>query len=977
MAETEIRTLLLSDLVDSTQLVTEMGDARAAELWHRHDRQARDLLDEHGGREIDKTDGFLMLFSRPWQAVRYALAYHRALRRLSEDEGRTLGARVGIHLGEVVLRENPPEDVARGAKPLEVEGLAKPMAARLMSVAQGGQTLLTRGAFDLARRGAAGDEAPHDLRWVAHGDYLFKGVNETVEVFEVGRPGEAPLMPPPTSAKVRPAGGQEKVTGWRPAPGQEIPQRPNWRAEKRLGEGGFGEVWLGRHHKTGDRRVFKFCYDVRRLRSLQREITLFRLLKEELGNRQDIVPILDWNLDEAPYFIESAYTAGGDLAVWSERQGGIGQVPLATRLEIVALVAEALGAAHSVGVLHKDIKPPNVLIETAADGSVRPRLADFGIGLMTDRSLLESAGITMLGLTAMTQKTESTSGTPLYTAPELLEGKPPTVQADIYSLGVMLYQMAVGDLSRALAPGWRDELEDELLIEDIAAAVHGSPAKRLRDAIQLAERLRGLESRRAQLEDERRERERTARLAAAAERARRRWRWTAAALALLAAFSGTAILQERRTAREAERANREAEAARQVSEFLEDLFEVSDPGEARGNAVTAREILDRGAQKIAGELEGEPLTQARLMTTIGRVYHKLGLYPQAAPLLEDALKTREALLGADHLDVAQSLSELAGLYKAQGRYDEAEPLFERALQVRQEALGTEHLDVAKSLSDLGELYQTQGLYDRAQPLLERALAIREEALGPEHPDLTESLINLGSHYWYQGRYAEVEPYFERALAIREAALEPDHPEIAVSLNNLGYLYQTLGRYAEAGPLYLRALAIREKALGPDHPAVAGTLTNLAILYQKEDRHAAAEPLYERALAIREKALGPEHPDVARGLNNLAFVYRHQGRYDEAEPLYERALAMLENARGLEHPDVAYPIRGLAEVYAGQRRYAEAEAFYRRALAIWEQALGPDHPTVKETLRGFAKLLRVLGRDDEAAQLEARAGPAEP
>ena len=202
-----VRTLVSSDLVGSTSLIESTGDARAAEIFQRHDRAARDLLRKHGGLEIDKSDGFLQLFERPWMAVRYALDYHQEIHELSRAEGVELAARVGIHLGEVILRQNPEEDVARGAKPLEVEGLAKPAVARLMSLAKGRQTLLTRGTFDVARRSAVDDVSiAEELTWLAHGSYLFKGVAEAIEVFEVGD-DRAPLAAPENTATAKRALG--------------------------------------------------------------------------------------------------------------------------------------------------------------------------------------------------------------------------------------------------------------------------------------------------------------------------------------------------------------------------------------------------------------------------------------------------------------------------------------------------------------------------------------------------------------------------------------------------------------------------------------------------------------------------------------------------------------------------------------------------------------------------------------------------
>jgi len=237
------------DLVDSTALVESLGDYRAAELFARCDSIARNLLAHHDGTEIDKTDGYLLIFDRPIDAVKYTLKLHEALVGLSEESNTKLVARAGIHLGEIVLRRNPPQHVARGAKPLEVEGLAKPVAARLMSLAQGAQTLLTRAAFDLARRAAEDEpDALRSLQWINHGAYCFKGIDEAQAVCEVGLKGISPLSSPTSCEKAWRVTDHEDEdgAGWRPTAGQTIPKLHGWTLERRLGGDSAEELWLAR-----------------------------------------------------------------------------------------------------------------------------------------------------------------------------------------------------------------------------------------------------------------------------------------------------------------------------------------------------------------------------------------------------------------------------------------------------------------------------------------------------------------------------------------------------------------------------------------------------------------------------------------------------------------------------------------------------------------------------------------------------------
>jgi len=276
------------------------------------------------------------------------------------------------------------------------------------------------------------------------------------------------------------------------------------KGSKSMGQGGFSEVWLIRHEKTGVHRILKFCFEADRLRSLKREVILFRLLKQNLGDRPDIYKVLDWNFEQAPFYIESEYTEGGSLSEWAQRQGGLEKIPFPVRLDIIAQIATALAAAHSVGLIHKDIKPGNILIAGNDPNKPQIVLADFGVGMVSDAEVFNGQNITVTHMTQFVahETSASLTGTRIYMAPELLEGKAPTIQADIYAVGVMLYQMILGSFNRAVGIGWRRDVEDGLLAEDLAACLDHDPAHRLTSATDLAERLNHLEERRRKIAEE-------------------------------------------------------------------------------------------------------------------------------------------------------------------------------------------------------------------------------------------------------------------------------------------------------------------------------------------------------------------------------------------------------------------------------------------------------------------------------------------
>ena len=412
--------------------------------------------------------------------------------RLVERQWRfePLTVRIGIHAGEVNRRDSG-----------SFSGLAIDTAARVMGLAGPRQILMTRTIFDDARAYVLrhplvdGQEIDRPLRWVSHGEYVFKGLGKPNEIFEVFAEGIGPGEPPPNSEKARRVDSDD--LSWRPKPGEPIPfKTPTWTLKQLLGAGSFGEVWLAERGLT--QNVFKFCFDAERLLGLRREVDLFGRMHTMLGDRTDIQHVLDYHFENAPpYYVQYEYAAGGSLTDWLEAQGGIGQVPLAQRLEIVRQVAFALDSAHAAGVLHLDIKPANVLMRKDGRGGWQPVLADFGMGKVNSEVIAQQKSQS-ISMAVAAGALDSSGGTMAYMAPELIDLKPATTRSDIYSLGVLLYQLAAGEI-KALAPGWERDVHDSLLVHDIADCVAGDPDRRLASARELADRLAALPKRRRKL----------------------------------------------------------------------------------------------------------------------------------------------------------------------------------------------------------------------------------------------------------------------------------------------------------------------------------------------------------------------------------------------------------------------------------------------------------------------------------------------
>ena len=324
-------------------------------------------------------------------------------------------------------------------------------------------------------------------------------------------------------------------------PGQPVPGRDQWRLTRRLDVSPSNDVWLAEHPKTRETRVFKFATDDVRLKSLKREVTVGRLLRESLGDRAEFVRLLEWNFDRPPYFVESEYS-GLNLAEWADAQGGLRKVPVDLRLKLLVDVAKAVASAHALDLLHKDLKPANILVASTSDGTPQIKIADFGSASLLVPARLTALGITNLGFTQTAGKEAGAlTGTLMYLAPEVLAGQSPTAVSDVYALGVLLYQLVAADFRKPLAPGWEADIPDPLIREDIAEAASGDPARRLQTTAEFVERLVNLDRRRA--EREALERQREAEAAAEMQRNRMRARrpWLAAAGLILLAGIVSAV----------------------------------------------------------------------------------------------------------------------------------------------------------------------------------------------------------------------------------------------------------------------------------------------------------------------------------------------------------------------------------------------------------------------------------------------------
>ena len=673
--------------------------------------------------------------------------------------------------------------------------------------------------------------------------------------------------------------------------------------------------------------------------------------------------MLDWNLEEAPYFVELTQYPAGNLAQWAQAQGGLAAIPLATRLDLVARIADAVAAVHGVGVLHKDLKASNILMRVEG-AEPQPLLADFGgAGVLADE-VIANAGITRMGFTQMLEA--SAQGTTLYVAPEVLEGQPQTQRGDVYALGVLLYQMVVGDFRKPVSPGWEQGVADELVQHDIADAVQGDPARRLSSAGLLAERIRSLPDRRAALLAERETETRRHRAEQSLIALRQRRRWLFGVIGGLALGLAFAAAQYYRADRQRERAEAAAQLALDSGRFMiESLLPGFDGGVQSGTRdLSVRELLDAASKAADAKLGQQPELAFYVRLALGNAYNQVVDGTQEA--------RRQELLA--HAALRQVLlndpSRAARIVPPEGLWITGPDDRELVVALLAAAESLPGFEPRARLGLLGSVSDAEFRYGSLQTARKRAA--EAEALAESLGDAANVEDNLAFRIRLareDADFAEAErltPAYARVVAGRE----PRSPlSDAFFQADRGVTRLMQGRAAEAATdLDAGARAVRE--LQPDSNwysryVIAHQIGLAAALGRDAERQA----LTREWLSIQART-SPKEPDMPGEALVVAEGAWQAGDIRTAETI-------LRELAGFDQPgrrrDIANRARlALAQIRADAGDAAGAREWQSRIVDAHWQDYRQGHPREALLLELEARLLELDGRPAEAAKPRARA-----
>ncbi len=766
----------------------------------------------------------------------------------------------------------------------------------------------------------------------------------------------------------------------------------NYKLLQLIGEGGFGVVYMAEQTHPVKRRValkiIKLGMDTKQV------IARFEAERQALAmmDHPNIAKVLDAGATETgrPYFIMEL-VKGVAITDYCDTEN----LTTKARLDLFITICNAVQHAHQKGIIHRDLKPSNVMV-TLHDGKPVPKVIDFGIAKATSHELTEKTLFTEYG---------QFIGTPAYMSPEQAEmsGLDIDTRSDIYSLGVLLYELLTGltpfdgkrlrsagmkEIQRIIReeephrpsarlsemsgdlPAVQEPSKDEKSLESQPSSIQYIAKRRHTDPSSLTKQMRGdldwivMKA----LEKDRARRYETAngfamdigrylndepvlasppsasyRLSKFVRRNRTAVRAAAlVALALAAGVVGVTVGLVRAVRAEV-RAEAEAERANTEKAIAEAVNEFLNQDLLAAVAPSAEE--GRGRDVLMREVLDEAAVRIETASSPG------GRFADK-PLVEASIR-----------------ATLGWTYRCLGEYDAAQPHLERARELRERELGTEHPDTIRSLADLAWLYFCQGRYDKAETLYAKTLAISKRVLGEEHPSTLLSMTNLAILYRTHGRRDEAERLHVKTLEIQKRVLGEEHSDTLNSMANLTVLYVDQGRYDKAEPLHVRTLEIRKRVLGEEHPGTLYSMTDLAILYEEQDRYDEAELLDREVLEIRRRVLGEEHPDTLSSMYYLARVLENQGQHGEAETLSRQAAGMLRRVLGEHHPDTLRSMDALARAHEGQGHYGEAEALRREIVGIRKTLLGTmpgDRENQHQLIHAYDQLGNLLEQQGSVA-----------